>query len=217
MREAGRAADPAHLALAEWQALSEAILRGLVHALNNRLTALSAFAELASMGEEEFTAARTLPAELERVQRLGALFRLLATDGEAPEAVELGAVLDDAANLHRHHARVAAVPCEIVRDVPYVAVRSARRPLLRLLVLLLERGQRFAETHARPGTVLRLMVEEPWITLTLDEGTLSPGVLSAAADCGAVAEQAGAAVVIRLPSLQALRQRERAAPAGGRD
>lgn len=217
MREDGRTADAGHLALLEWQDVSDAILRGLVHALNNRLTALSAFAELASVGEEEFAAARALPAGLERIQRVGALFRVLATDGELPEAVELGAVLDDAAELHRHHSRVTAVPCEIMRAVPYVAVRAARRPLLRLLVLLLEAGQQFAQTHVRPHAVLRLVVEEPWITLALDEGTLSPGVLTLAADCGADAEQAGAAVVIRLPSLQALRERERAPSAGERD
>lgn len=201
-------------ALLEWPALSDALLRGLVHALNNRLTALSAFAELAAMGEKEFSADRTLPAELTHLQRLSGLFRLLASEGEVPEALELGAVLDDATALHLHHPRMHAVHCEVERDVSHVAVRAPRGSLLRLLLLLIDTGKGFAEQRGHAATTLRLGAGELSVTVCLEGGSLTPGIAAMAAECGAVAEEVGDAVVIRLPSLTALRQEERTAREG---
>lgn len=203
--------DVRHRALLEWQALSDALLRGLVHALNNRLTSLSAFAELSAMGEDDFSAARTLPAELERLGRLSAHFRLLASEGESPEALELGAMLDDALALHAHHPRIRPVHYELVREVPHVAVRAPKRPLHRLLLLFIESGAVFAEQRGHAETVLRLHVDEAWVIVHGDGATVTPGITESAAACGALAAQRGDGVEIRLPSLTSLRRQEREA------
>lgn len=207
--EAGAPRDVDHRALLEWQGLSEALLRGLVHAMNNRLTALSAFSELSAMGDEAYSAARMLPAELERLLRLSGHFRLLASEGTTPEALELGAALDEALALHAHHPRLHALDRQLVRTVPHVAVRAAKRPLHRLLLLLIESAAASAEQRGRSDLVLRLAAEEPWVTVRAEGATLTAGIAAMAAACGALAEPAGDDVVIRLPSLSSLRQRER--------
>lgn len=201
--------------LAEWLELSESLLRGLVHSLNNRITALSAFAELAEMGDTEFTAASVLPGEMARLQELNGLFRLLVPDDPAPAAIELGPVLSDAVALHGHHARLRTVSCDVVRTDQALPVRAPRWALLRLLLLIVEEGKRSADRDGRGVTRLHVGGDERWIVLHVDGGTLSPYAAAMARRCGAEDSMAGDAV-IRLPTLLELRRRERAGPAESR-
>src|SRR6476620_8331363 len=48
----------------DWRTISEELLKGLVHALNNRVAALSAFVELAKLGGEEEDPLTVLPLEI---------------------------------------------------------------------------------------------------------------------------------------------------------
>src|SRR5215212_2586486 len=84
----------------EWRTISDELLQGLVHALNNRVAALSAFVELAKFGEEEGDPVSVLPAEIAQLQQINGLFGLLPERRSEPEALELRAVLDDAIRLH---------------------------------------------------------------------------------------------------------------------
>jgi len=193
--------------LAEWAELSESLLRGLVHSLNNRITALSAFAELAEMGDREFTVHAVLPSEVARLHQLNQLLRLLIPDDPTPAALEIGPVLADAVALHAHHARLRAVSCEVVRDDMALPVRAPRWALLRLLLVIIEEGQRSADRMNRGTTVLRLTGDEQWVTLHLDGGLTAYGVAMARL-CGAEAAEGDA--VVRLPTLLEVRRRERA-------
>src|SRR5687767_6744384 len=92
----------------DWRTVSEELLQGLVHALNNRVAALSAFAELARLGDEQGNPATVLPAELTQLHRVNALFGMLPERKSDPEALELRVVLDDAIRLHEHHPRLRA-------------------------------------------------------------------------------------------------------------
>ena len=75
--------DPGSAA-AQWAALSEALLAGLVHMLNNRVTALSVCAELATMGDEQMLSSGVLTTEVRRMQAASALIGLLPSRPHPP-------------------------------------------------------------------------------------------------------------------------------------
>ena len=197
--------------LTEWLALSEALLRGLVHALNNRLTAVSAYVELAGMGDEDFAVERVLPPEMARLQAVGGLFRLLVSDAGAAEAMEVAPLVDEALALHAQHPTLRGVQCTVVRAGASPTVRAPRWALLRLLLVMLESGKSAAELSNRDTTALRVESDEAWVTLRVDGVALSPYGAAMARRCGASEASAGADSV-RIPTLLELRRRERTAP-----
>jgi hypothetical protein len=213
MNDAGAGERPA---LESWVELSDALMRGLVHALNNRVTALSAFAELAALGDGELTAQRVLPSELARLQQVNALFRLLLTEEMPPEAMELAPVLDDALALHAHHSRLRTVRCEVILGGNILPVRVPRWALLRLLLLLLEHAKQHAdrrEAADAPGAAeLRIEGGEESIDLSVAAGGDSCRYAVAMAElCGGTLEVGGGRITARLPTLLELRRSERAA------
>ena len=121
------ASQPDHASVIDdWRTISEELLQGLVHALNNRVAALSAFVELAKLGDEEGDPLTVLPTEIAQLHRVNALFGLLPERKSEPEALELRAVLDDAILLHEHHPRLRGEP--VRGDVRgRSAARCARR------------------------------------------------------------------------------------------
>src|SRR3954471_22219853 len=80
----------------DWRTISDELLKGLVHALNNRVAALSAFVELAKFGDEEEDPLIVLPAEITQLHQVNVLFGLLPERKAQAESLELRAVLDDA-------------------------------------------------------------------------------------------------------------------------
>ena len=205
--------------LAAWVDLADSLMRGLVHALNNRVTALSALAELAALGDDDLLAQRVLPSELARLQQVNALFCLLLTEEMSPEAMELAPVLDDALALHAHHSRLRAVSCEVVRQGTILPVRAPRWALLRLLLLLLEYGKQHAEERpdGRPGTAeLRIEGTEDCIELTVSAGSESRPYLHSMTElCGGTLEAGEGTLTARLPTLAEVRRGERGASGGG--
>jgi hypothetical protein len=212
MSDAGAEERPA---LESWVELSDALMRGLVHALNNRVTALSAFAELAALGDDQLTAQHVLPSELARLQQVNAMFRLLLTEEMPPEAMELAPVLDDALALHAHHSRLRTVRCEVIRGGKILPVRVPRWALLRLVLMLLEYAKQHADRgHAGgpPGTAeLRIEGGEESIDLSVSEGSGSCRYAQAMAElCGGTLEIGRDRITARLPTLPELRRSERA-------
>lgn len=195
--------------VAEWTELSGALLRGLVHTLNNRLTALSAFAELAGMGDEESTASRVMPAELERLHRLSAMLRLLALERTPPEALEPIPLADEALALYAHHPDARGVRHEIARVGASMPVRAPRWALVRLTLLLLDAGRRAAQSAGRDTALLRITSDAQAVTLDAGGVALPAEALAMARLCGATADADVAGGVVRLPSLLATRRRER--------
>ena len=62
----------------DWQSLSDDLLAGLVHGLNNRVTAMSVCAELIALGDSQMASGGMLTAEVERLHRASALIALLS-------------------------------------------------------------------------------------------------------------------------------------------
>src|SRR4051794_7188498 len=85
--------------LDDWPTISNDLLQGLIHALNNRVAALGAFVELARLGDETVDPLTELPSEISQLQSLSGLFALLPERRTDAEALELSAALDEAVRL----------------------------------------------------------------------------------------------------------------------
>jgi hypothetical protein len=200
---------------AQWAALSDALLAGLVHMLNNRVTALSVCAELASMGDAQMVTDGVLTTEVRRMQAAIALIGLMSSRPHQPEALELRPLLDDALAIHAHHPRTRLVECEVVAKGAMQPVRAQRWALLRLMLVLVDAAKE-AATSATTRAVFRLASDEREVRLhivTPSDG--GPYAAEMAATCGGALSRSGEELVLTLPSLLALRQREREGPASG--
>lgn len=201
--------------LAEWVALCEALTRGLLHALNNRITALGAFAELSAMGDEEFTPQRVLPGEMARLQQVNSLFRLLLTEETGPEPLELRPVLEDVLALHAHHPRLRSLRTELAGADALVPIRVPRWALLRLLLTFVEVAKLGAEERGSDLTLIQVEGDDRSVVLRACTGASGSRYAAAMAElCGATMATVGDETTIALPTLLELRRRERAARAG---
>lgn len=144
-------ADPAaaYDALRTWLAARDAVLRGLVHALSNRVGTVIAAGGLLDAGSAE-VAARVLGSEADRLERLLEEFRLVTADpfDGAPEPVVLADVVRDAIALCAHAGDVDAIPATLagVDGAPPLLVE--RTALLQALLVLLPGASRVQVTVA---------------------------------------------------------------------
>jgi hypothetical protein len=202
-------------AAAQWAELSDGLLAGLVHMLNNRVTALSVCTELATMGDQEMIAGGVLTTEMRRLQQAAALIGMLPSRPHQPEALELRPVLDDAIALHAHHPRTRLVACDVVIGEAMQPVRSPRWALLRLMLVLVDAAKDAAAASSR-GATIRLTSDDHSARVHVDApGDGGPYGTAMAALCGGPRARAGDELVLSLPSLRLLRQREHDERAGG--
>ena len=196
----------------DWATLSDELLQGLVHALNNRVAALSAFVELARFGDEEADPLVVLPAEITQLHKVNGLFGLLPARGSEPEALELPLVLDDALRLHEHHPRLRSEQCVVVREGTPLPVRAPRWALLRALVMLVHASKRASDTvQGRGGSPLRIVGDASMVSVHVaTRAEPSRSLISVAERCGGRCAREGDELVFTLPSILELRRRERA-------
>ncbi len=198
----------------EWRTISEELLQGLVHAMNNRVAALSAFVELARLGdEEEGDPVKVLPAEIAQLHRLNGLFGMLPQRRSDAEALELSSVLDDAIRLHEHHPRLRTERVAVALEGAPAVVRAPRWALARALVMLVHSAKLAARAELAAAT-LRIHGDDATISVHAPTAVEpSADLLALAERCnGSVAHETGE-LVLRMPSVRELRRRERA----GRD
>jgi len=200
-------------AAAQWAELGDAVLAGLVHMLNNRVTALSVCAELATMGDQEMITGGVLTNEVSRLQRASALIGLLPARPHRPEALELRPVLEDALAIHAHHPRTRLVACDVVVDDTMQPVRAPRWALLRLMLVVVDAAKEAAAGDARSVTI-RLASDEQSASMRITApGSGGPYGAAMAELCGGQITRDADDLVLTLPSLRLLRQREHEARA----
>jgi len=197
----------------DWRTISDELLQGLVHALNNRVAALSAFAELAKLGDEDGDSLTVLPVEIAQLDRISGLFGLLPERRSDPEAVELRAVLDDAIGLHEHHPRLRGERVAVTYEGAPIVVRAPRWALVRAMVMLVHSAKQTGEPgRSRDGAALRVRGNEASVEVRVATPLESSEDLIALAErCGGGIAREHQELVFRLPSLRELRKREREA------
>ena len=195
----------------EWLALSDELLAGLVHALNNRVTALSVCAELAELGDLEMVKEGVLQSEVARLHRVGALIGCLPARGVA-EALDIGPVLDDALAIHSHHPRMRRVEFTVRAGAGMHTVRAPRWALLRLLLVMVDAAKGGAQEAGRDSATIELASDEECVRLKSD-ARVNDGAyaIEMAALCGGVLLREEGSLLLTLPSLLEVRRRERTA------
>ena len=236
-RTAGEGGAGGAESLEAWRLVSDAVLRGLNHAVSNRVASVAAVSALldpaAPPGAE---LVRTLAADVTHFEAALRLLRLLPAGRPAPpEPVLVADALADALALHAHHAGLGEALCTVEGDpaalLPVVVPMPA---FLHALVLLLG----VLAVHARRAggrAVLRVGGDQRQITfdgetaagVTHDDppeawhgsaqnGALEPQAVAAAlrglvgADAAVAVdalEGGGARYTLALPTLLELRKR----------
>lgn len=197
----------------EWHVLSDELLHGLIHALNNRVAALSAFIELARLGDDEANVLGVLPAEISLLHKVNGMFALLPERKSEAEALELPLVLDDALMLHEHHPRLRGERCVVVREGTPLPVRAPRWALLRVLLMLVHAAKRTGESvQGRGGSPIRVVGEPTTVSIRVESrAEPSASLVDLAARCGGTIVNEDDELVFCLPSILELRRLERAA------
>ena len=199
----------------DWRTISEDLLKGLVHALNNRVAALSAFVELAKLGGDEEDPLAVLPQEIGQLHQVNALFGLLPQRGSEPEPLELRAVFDDALRLHEHHPRFRGEPVSLTFEGAPGAVRAPRWALMRAMVMLVHVAKREARSEHGRGAIIRVEGDDTTIAVHVPTSEAPSGDLEAlATQCGGWMACTSDGLVLTVPSLRELRRRERDARGG---
>ena len=136
-----------------FDALRDAILRGMAHALSNRVAALGGINGLADPGSiwtERL--AKALQDEARRLEDLLRLMRLLPDDGRGdPGAIELQALVPDVIALHAYQSALLQVECAAVYHRETMPVFANRPRLVHSLLLAIDAAKRHA--HPRGGRV----------------------------------------------------------------
>jgi len=208
------ASQPDHEAVIDdWSTISEELIQGLVHALNNRVAALSAFVELARLGDEEGDPLAVLPTEIAQLHRVNALFALLPERKADAEALDLRAVLDDAVLLHQHHPRLRGEQVAMTFEGAPGAVRAPRWALVRTMVMLLHAAKRpGAAAQEHGAAALRVRGDDTAVSVHVATVAAPSADLVALAErCGGRLTRTTDELVLTLPSLRELRRREREA------
>ena len=199
----------------EWLALCDELLVGLVHAVNNRVAALSACSELAALGDSQMLNDGVLALEVERLRRASSLLELLPARDRPAEAVEVGPALQDAMQLHAHHPRIRAMEEGVTWQGTIHPVRTPRWALVRLLLLFVDAVKMTAHEARQERFELEISGEDDAVRLRgrarRSRMTYATGL---AALCGGTLVGEGEWLVLTLPTLQALRRRERLARGG---
>lgn len=199
----------------EWLALCDELLVGLVHAVNNRVAALSACSELAALGDSQMLSDGVLALEVERLRRASSLLELLPARDRPAEALELAPVLQDAIQLHAHHPRIRAME-EVVtwQGTPH-PIRAPRWALVRLLVLFVDAAKLAAHEARHDRFELEISGEDDAVRLRARARRSRMAYATGlAAMCGGTLVSEGERIVLTLPTLQAIRRLERLARGG---
>ena len=192
-----------------WTTLFEELLRGLVHSLNNRVTAISAYAEMAA-GDDESLDGEMLRSEIHRTHAVSTLIGILASRGSEPESLELRPLIDLALEIHRHHPSMRSAGCLLDQGGLVLPVRVPRWALLRLLLLMIDGASERATAAVAAPLEVRLWGDERAVRVTV-AGTTVPDadLLGLASLCSGTLTKTGGELTLELPSLLELRRRER--------
>jgi C4-dicarboxylate-specific signal transduction histidine kinase len=198
-----------------WPEESEAIVRGLAHALSNRVVALGMAGESLDDPEDAVRAeARAqVRGEAERLAEVTRLLKLLPREGLGrPQALQISEVLSDALALQAHHLELRDLAVSTAVSATVLPVRVERWALLRALVLLIGEARRVARERADAAAPVVLTVDgtedECWVVASAKGARPGVELAALAAEMGGRMADSPDEIGLVLPSLAAVRRRE---------
>ena len=162
---------------ASFDVLRDAILRGMAHALSNRVAALGGISGLADPGQvwtERLS--KALNDEARRLEDILRLLRLLPNDGRGePGAVELQPLVPDVIVLHGYQSALLQVECTAVHDRETMPVFANRPQLVHALLLAIDAAKRHAQPRgARVSVSYRGDAERVTIRVATEPSAVPP-------------------------------------------
>lgn len=210
-----------------WLRLSDAVVAGIHHTLNNRVAALRAVAQVLEMEVPPgHPLQRSLGVEMERLQETVRVLSLVPRHRTAPaEPVQVADLLRDAHCLYREHHDLRDVPFAVEGAEDVLPVWGEPSALTHALLVLLGVVGRRAAGQAGAGIRARCTGDRSFVRVEvgLDGGGAAGGPGEAAALAGVepgaaavllgrwggeVEEGEGGAVAAVLPTLLEARRRE---------
>lgn len=159
------------------------VIRGICHDLNGRIHSLTSLSYLLSTGSGEW--ARVGPAvedDLENLEELTRLLRILPDDDPGPRALALGELLPRILRLIRLQPGCESVEYELVIPPDFPAVRMDEALLFRSLSLLLTGMAEQVKGHR--GGRIKIGGRSDSGTLTIRPGRTGPGAGLSSGDSG---------------------------------
>ena len=198
--------------------IRDGILRGVAHALSNRVAALSGVAGLVDFGNlPPDRLSRALGSEVSQLGQLVDMLRLLPSDMRPRgEPIELKTLLPAVVALHALHADLRDVPCTVHHDRDTHPVHLSRSVFVHAILVLLDAAKRDV-LRDRGSVSLTYTGDSAWVTVGVESVVgAAPAVSggSAGADLE-VKRRVGAAVAELDPSLAVDVQRRNQRPGGG--
>jgi len=165
------AVPPLAVARGRWLELQDSLLRGLTHALSNRIATVSAAAYLLEHGDMTGQqGAMQLRSETERMDGLLQLLRLLPSqDGSSLEPVVPIDVIEQSIALHEHHSELRDVVVRV--DAPSDVLPALVEPhaFMQALLLAFTSAKRVAFTHAG-DVVVHVSSDPETVTIVVHSG-----------------------------------------------
>lgn len=200
----------------EWLELLDQVLLGLDHALNNRLGALRAFAELLRDDGWRSSSAATesIQREVARLAETTSIVRQLARPKQpAMTGLILEEVMADAARIQSMLYDVRDTPIDYASGPALEPVWSDRSALIRLVSLALY-GLRRAARDGNGEARVAMASDEAWARITFSGAAGGAALVTdymqaLATAIGAEWRAAGGATELRLPTLKARREGSR--------
>lgn len=150
MSDAENAARPLAEPRARWLQLQEELLRGVTHALSNRIATVSAAAYM--LEHEDMTCqqgAQQLRVETERMDSLLQLLRLLPSrDDAGAEPVAPADIIEQAVALHAQHSDLRDIEVRVNAETDVMPVLVEPHAFLQALLLAITSAKRAALPHA---------------------------------------------------------------------
>jgi hypothetical protein len=211
-----------------WLELSGGLLRGLGHALSNRIGAVRAVAQVLATAGEPSPLETALIAETERLQRTADLLRLLPRRAAEPEAAHVPDLVPDLIALLELHGDWFDIRYDWVVEGHPLPVRVEPSGFLHAVgIVLLAAAERADRTEDRTVTA-RCRGSERAVEIVvsvvgdgadgtegsdgewrIDVGAAGPLLAAAGGTIETAVEAGGRRVTVSLPSLPELRRRER--------
>lgn len=144
-------------AAARWLAIHDELLRGISHALSNRIATVGAASYMFEHGDVAVEqAVASLRAESERMDQLLQQLRLLPQrPGAAAEPITADDACNGAVKLHAHHGELRDFACDITVDPDVYPIWAEPQSFCHALLVALTTAKRNA---AVPGSRIALRV-----------------------------------------------------------
>lgn len=200
-----------------WSTVRDALLRGLTHALSNRVMAITTLSDLAGDASAIATTRTVLASEAGRLDALLHQFRLLSPAPPAnAEPLNIADVLAPLVDLAGRHPDVVGTPCDVRLAAGVQPAFVDAGQVGRIVPALVVAAMRAARRMHPPRVQVDLQGDGHWVVVGAAAGdAIGAGALPDETNAGATAigiteTPEGARYELLMPTLAAARRRDRA-------